>query len=261
MTKSHNGQKAWNILRTSQSQTIYVLTMGHGSTLNLSRILQQPSLHTSSLTQTPDGALQSNSLSSHHVTRQDILQYTYWLTMRHSGDFRDIPLIQVPVEGGTAIRTTKHCRKKKKADYIHKSTRNKRKAKHNINQNTRTANSRQTLFTLHTQSFHQPKPHPGELPWISIAYSGHDTSSSLNKQSTVYTSHHHQQPKAPDGTLQSLQHEFTPRQVILHYTYWLTKRSIGNCGNIPLMQVSVEGFITSKHCRKKRRPIIFTVDA
>ncbi len=51
------------------------------------------------------------------------------------------------------------------------------------------------------------------------------------------------------------------RQVILHYTYWLTKIHIGNFRDIPLIHVSVEGGSRMKHCRKKRRPITFTVNA
>ncbi len=40
-----------------------------------------------------------------------ILHYTYWLTWNHSGNFRDVPLIEVSIEDGSAI---KHCRKRRK---------------------------------------------------------------------------------------------------------------------------------------------------
>jgi hypothetical protein len=52
--------------------------------------------------------------------------YTNWLTSLRTGSSGDIPLIQVSVEG---LSTIKHLRKKKKADYIHKSTRKKRYTK------------------------------------------------------------------------------------------------------------------------------------
>ncbi len=56
-------------------------------------------------------------------------------------------------------------------------------------------------------------------------------------------------------------HEFTSRQVIIQYTYWLTLIHSGNFRDIPLIDVSVEGRSRIKHCRKKKRPITFTVNA
>jgi hypothetical protein len=47
-----------------------------------------------------------------------------------------------------------------------------------------------------------------------------------------------------------------------HFTlYVITFAHIGDFRDVPLIEVSVEGFSTIKHCRKKRRPIIFTVNA
>ncbi len=51
------------------------------------------------------------------------------------------------------------------------------------------------------------------------------------------------------------------RQVVLPYMYWLTICHIGNFRDVPLIEVSVEIGSIIKHCRKKRRPIIFTVNA
>jgi hypothetical protein len=54
-------------------------------------------------------------------------------------------------------------------------------------------------------------------------------------------------------TLQSLSHEFTSRQVILQHTYWLTSRHIGDFCDVPLTQVSIEGGISWKHYREKKK--------
>ncbi len=72
---------------------------------------------------------------------------------------------------------------------------------------------------------------------------------------------HHHQPQTPDWTPQSQQHELVSRQVILHYTYWLTLLHGGYFRDVPLIEVSVEGGSPIKHCRKKRRLISFTVSA
>ncbi len=40
------------------------------------------------------------------TSRLVILHYTYWLTCLHSGNFRDVPLIEISVERGSGI---KHC--------------------------------------------------------------------------------------------------------------------------------------------------------
>ncbi len=86
--------------------------MGHGSTVNLTHS-STPFLHylyitSSPPTQTPDWTLQSQQ--HEFKSRQAIPQYTYWLTILHSGNFRDIPLIEVSVEG---ISLNKHYRKTK----------------------------------------------------------------------------------------------------------------------------------------------------
>jgi hypothetical protein len=54
---------------------------------------------------------------------------------------------------------------------------------------------------------------------------------------------------------------FTPRHVILKNKYRLTNKHVGDSGNIPLIEVSVEGAIILKHCHKKGRQISFTVNA
>ncbi len=61
-------------------------------------------------------------------------------------------------------------------------------------------------------------------------------------------------------TFQSQYHELTSRPVILHYTYRLTCSHIGNFRDVPLIEVPVERRSLSKHCRKNRRPITFTVN-
>ena len=110
-----------------------------GSTLNISRIFQH---HLSTI------FLTIFTSHKHEFTScQVILQHSKWLTISHISYFRDVPLIQVSVEGGSPI---KHCRNKKKADYIHTTTRKKRKVKHNPDQNTQTPQRRQTFFKLHT---------------------------------------------------------------------------------------------------------------
>jgi hypothetical protein len=38
-------------------------------------------------------------------------------------------------------------------------------------------------------------------------------------------------------------------------------RQIGNFGDVPLADITVEGVSTVKHCRKKRTPITFRVNA
>ena len=43
--------------------------------------------------------------------------------------------------------------------------------------------------------------------------------------------------------------------------YWLTCIHSGNFRDIPLIEVSIEDGSPVKHCRKERRPIIFTVNA
>ncbi len=90
----------------------------------------------------------------HDVTihKVDHHQYTYWLTRLHSGNFRDIPLMEVSVEGG---RRFKHCRKKK--DRLHSQSTNMKKRWKNPDQNTVSSQRRLTFFKLHS-SLHQPKP-------------------------------------------------------------------------------------------------------
>ncbi len=68
-------------------------------------------------------------------------------------------------------------------------------------------------------------------------------------------------PRPTEPSNHTIPTEFTSRQGILHYTYWLTVIHSGNFRDIPLIEVSVEGFSIFKHCRKKRRPITCTVDA
>ncbi len=92
--------------RQSQPPTILKHPrLGHVNTLNIAHSL--PSLHNITTTQTPDWSLQSqwHELRSCEV----ILHYTHRLTIKHSGNFRDVPLIEVSVEGGIL---KKHCHKK-----------------------------------------------------------------------------------------------------------------------------------------------------
>jgi hypothetical protein len=49
----------------------------------------------------------ATEFTSRHVT----LHYTYWLTLWHIGNFRDVPLIEVSVEGGS---TPKHWHKERR---------------------------------------------------------------------------------------------------------------------------------------------------
>ncbi len=107
----------------------YVVTKGHGSTLNFPHSSTPPldHLHITSSPPTPNPRWNPPITQLHEFTsRQVIIQYTYWLTLIHSGSFRDIPLIDVSVESGSR---SKHCRKKKKADYIHSQRRKKRRRK------------------------------------------------------------------------------------------------------------------------------------
>ncbi len=81
--------------------------------------------------------------------------------------------------------------------------------------------------------------------------------------STIFTSHHHHhhQPHPPTQPSNHNSIEFTSRQAIPNYMYWLTICHIGNFCDVPLIEVSVEGGSLIKHCRKKRRSISFTVNA
>ncbi len=48
---------------------------------------------------------------------------------------------------------------------------------------------------------------------------------------------------------------------MIEYTYELTIQHSGNFRDVPLIEVYVEGGSIAEHCRKKRRPIAFTVNA
>ena len=82
--------------------------MDHGSTISLPHSSTPPLYHRyiTSLpsTQTPDWTFHNhNNMTSRHVK-------SFSLTITHSGNFRDIPMIEVSVEGGSP---NKHCRKKR----------------------------------------------------------------------------------------------------------------------------------------------------
>jgi hypothetical protein len=100
----------------------------------------------------------------HTISR--ILQYTYWLTFSHIDNFRNVPLIEVSVEDGS---TMKHCRKKKKASYIH-SQRARKEGGRTLIIILWQPKRRQTFFKSHA-SLHQHQP----PEWTSL---NHVTSSS-----------------------------------------------------------------------------------
>ncbi len=126
--------QAWHIITkyhlnitvlSHKPHTYVVLLQGAAMGLHsISRLLQH---HTTSLYhllqhnhkhQTPKKNARPNEPSNHTIAtdstaRQGILHYTYWLTAIHSGNFRDVPLIEDSVEGGS---TPKHCGKDKQAD-------------------------------------------------------------------------------------------------------------------------------------------------
>ena len=89
-------------------------------------------------------------MSSRHVKsfsniRIDLLEFIL-VTFATSHCFRSPLKVEAPsntVPSNTVAR-------KKKADYIHTTTRKKRKVKHNRDQNTQTPQRRQTFFKLHT---------------------------------------------------------------------------------------------------------------
>jgi hypothetical protein len=81
--------------------------MGHESTLNLTHS-STPLLYHLYITSSPPGQTPNWTHQSQ--------KHMYWLTRRHSSNSRDVPLIDVSVEGGSIHE---HCRKTKKADYIH----------------------------------------------------------------------------------------------------------------------------------------------
>ena len=96
----------------------------------------------------------------------------------HSGYFRDIPLIEVSVEGGSLI---KHCRKKRRPITFTVNAQENEGGRKNPDQNTPTAHRRQTtFFYIYTYITHSTNPNPpSETPSITRAYicSGHVTSS------------------------------------------------------------------------------------
>ncbi len=116
-----------------------------------------------------------------------------------------------------------------------------------------------TIRKSHENITVRHKPHTLLLQW---SMGVHSISRILqHRLFTIFTSHHHHQPQTPDWNLQSQKHEFTARQVIPDYTCWLTFSHSGNCRDVPLIEVSVERGSIIKHCRKKRRPITFKVNA
>ncbi len=104
--------------------------------------------------------------------------------MKHSGNFRDVPLIEVSVKDGSPI---KHCRKKRRPITL-------------------------TVNVLEKKA---------EEPWSQYC-------NSPNKAN------------------------------ILQYMSWLTGFHSVNFRDVPLIEVSVKNWSPFKHCRKKRRPLIFS---
>ncbi len=72
----------------------------------------------------------------------------------HIGNFRDVPLIEVSVEGGSIC---KHCCKKRRPITITVNAQEKKAQGRTLIKNTVIAQRRLTFFTLHT-SLHKPKP-------------------------------------------------------------------------------------------------------
>ncbi len=88
--------------------------MGHGSTRSLPHSSIPPlyqHLHHITTTNTNPRLNLPIAIAWVHVKSKVILQYTHWLTFRHRSHFRDIPLIEGAVEGGSKAE---HCRKKRK---------------------------------------------------------------------------------------------------------------------------------------------------
>ncbi len=113
----------------------------------------------------------------HYTARQGILRYTYGLTGRHSGNTRDVPLIEVSVEGRS---TLKHCGRDKKADYMHSQRARTKKVEGWTlwSNNKVTARRRQNILQMTDVHATNPnKPTPSEPPCITRCLcSGHVTS-------------------------------------------------------------------------------------
>ncbi len=113
--------------------------------------------------------------------------HAYWLTILHIGNFRNIPLFDISVEGGNLI---KHCRKTK--GRLHsQSTRKKKGRRKNPDQNSVTAKPRKTFFKLHA-SRHQPKPPP---QWTFLNHKSKSdifhTNPYVSQRTRTCTNHHH----------------------------------------------------------------------
>ncbi len=83
--------------------------MGIRSTLNLPHSLIRLLYHLYITSSPPTPNPQLNppiTIAWVLVTSSHSPHYTYWLTLLHSGNFRDVPLIKISVEGGSRL---KHC--------------------------------------------------------------------------------------------------------------------------------------------------------
>ena len=117
----------------------------------------------------------NHTIATDFTARQGVLlHYTYWLTLRHSGNFRDVPLIEVSVEGGSTI---KHCGKDKQADYMHSQRTRTRKPEGRTLGSNNTVTAQRGPNILQMTDIHPTnpnKPPPSEPPCITRCMcSGH----------------------------------------------------------------------------------------
>ncbi len=180
-------------------------------------------------TRTPNESSNHNSM---FTPRPVILKYTYRLTFLRSGDFGDVPRTDITVEG---VSLLKHCHKKRRqvtltVNAIKKGGRknpDKLMGQEKVDMKYCGEKRWQTSFTT---NYHRPfstyaiVPSPDCIPWMPLQSS-------------------------------------PPTRTILKNKYRLTNSHVGDSGNVPLIEISVEGAIFLKHCRKKRRQISFTVNA
>jgi hypothetical protein len=157
-------QKPWNLIRKSCTKIVQRKAWNLTRTSNNSKNAWNPSSH-QIITTNPiprHQIITTNSTSSRHV------QYKYWLTISHSDNFRDVPLVDVSVEGGSRF---KHfCKKRRPITFTVNAQEKKAEERTLIKILWQPKEGKQSSNYIHHAI--NPKTPRSEPPWITRACSG-----------------------------------------------------------------------------------------